>query len=137
MNQQIPEPQMGSPILTRVKEGMTVVDHNGDKIGEVVTVYFGSVGEGTIEEATGPADSTTPPNWHEGTIVDMIANIFDDDDDDPGREIMEERLAREGFFKVNSTGLFSSDWYVTPDQVEAVREDLVKLNTNKDSLLKD
>ncbi|RPI82988.1 MAG: hypothetical protein EHM41_17035 [Chloroflexi bacterium] len=137
MNQQIPDPEMVSPILTRVKEGMTVVDQNGDKIGEVETVVFGSVGEGTIGEATGPADSTTPPNWHEGTIVDMMAKIFDDDDDDAGREIMEERLAREGFFKVNSTGLFSSDWYVTPDQVEAISEDLVQLNTGKDSLLKD
>ncbi|MEQ8675171.1 MAG: hypothetical protein RLP44_20710 [Aggregatilineales bacterium] len=115
--------------LTNIREDMTVVDKNNDKIGKVETVYFGD------EDPTKPGAETSTRNadtMKEGTWVTEIAEALYGNDRMP--EELRARFARYGYIKIDR-GLFSGDRYAVLDSVTAVSDDTVHLDIDKDELL--
>jgi hypothetical protein len=119
-------------ILNQVHEGMDVYTYDDKHIGEVEAIYFGSVSE--QEHALGTGSPTTDdPSMRDRSWMDEVADVFRTDE---VPEEMRERLQRQGFIRINSTGLFASDRYATPEQIAAVRDDRVILKSERDNLLK-
>lgn len=122
-------------ILNTIHEGMVVYDNADDRIGEVDFVHFGAASEtqqqlGTGPASPGPADS---PQMRDDTFVDMIADAFDNRD--VPRELR-RKLLQEGYVRLDADGLFAADRFITPDQIDAVREDDLRLNVSRDQLIK-
>ena len=119
-------------ILNQVHEGMDVYTSDDKHIGEVESIYFGSVSEEEHEMGTG-SPTADDPSMRDRSWMDEVADVFRTDD---VPEEMRERLQRQGFIRINSTGLFASDRYATPEQIAAVRDDRVILKSERDNLLK-
>jgi hypothetical protein len=51
-------------------------------------------------------------------------------------ETLRERLLRQGFLRIDSTGLFAADRYVMPDQIADVSEGRITLRVTRDELIK-
>jgi hypothetical protein len=128
----LPDDRQQDSILMRIHEGMDVYNHDDERIGKVESIFFGSVSE--QEDMTG-AGAATPDNveMRDHSWFDALANVFDDDDI---HNELREQLQRKGFIRIDSSGLFSSDRYATPDQIAAVHEDRVILRTDKEGLIK-
>lgn len=133
-------PQMRNPKLSEVQKGMKVFDINHREIGTVEDLFIGETGQNDLEEATGPASThddlrpggqfvDTTPNFAFGGGVNPTAAGDED-------RTIEDRLNWEGYIRISMAGLFSSDRYALPDQIEAVRDNEVLLNVTKENLLK-
>ncbi len=124
--------------LTKVREGMKVYDRNGKDIGKVDRVYMGSVSEKQDEYGEGASTPSSPGSGTaapaRGTIVGNVARAFGDDEELP--DVLQKRLLREGFVRVEGGGLLGADRYVTPDQIVSVSGDRVDLRVAKDELIK-
>jgi len=114
-------------MLTRIKEGMKVLDRSGDKIGDVDYVYFGDDNPATPEVEAATTSDREP---REETLVDVVAEAFTTDD---MPKELRERLKLHGFIKV-STGMLRSDRYAMPEQIASVAGDEVHLNVALDDL---
>ena len=114
--------------LTNIREDMTVVDKDNNKIGKVADVHFGD------EDPTKPGAETNTPNTDkvqpESWVMDIAEALYGND---TMPEELKARFARYGYIKVDR-GLFSSDRYATLDSVTAVNEDTVHLGIDKDEL---
>lgn len=127
---------MGSNLLKQVHEGMKVYDREGREIGTVERIYLGDQSEVEDRLGTGPATPSTPgPVPGEGTWVNAIGEGLSDDDDIP--EVIRARLLTSGFFEVDTSGIFSSDRYVMPEQIASVDRDRVQLSVREDELIED
>ena len=133
MSQQPFEQQPRSRILTQIYEGMTVYDRAGDKIGTVEHVYFGAANEEAEERGSGPV-TASPPGEHESSLIEDFAKAIAPTDQVP--EPLRQRLLRQGFIRIDSTGLFAADRYVMPDQIADVSEDRITLRVTRDELIK-
>jgi hypothetical protein len=133
MSQQPFEEGQGSRILTQAYEGMDVYDRTGDKIGTVEYVYLGAVGEDADTYGAGPA-TASGPGRRESSLIQDFAKVFSAGDD--MREALRERLRRQGFIRIDSTGLFAADRYVTPDQIADISGDRITLRVTRDELIK-
>lgn len=114
--------------LTRIREGMTVVDNHNDKIGKVDFVQFGD------EDPSRPGAETESANTdreYKETWVQEIAEALSGEDMMP--EELQARFARYGYIKIDK-GFFSSDRYAVLDSVTAVDGDTVRLGIPKDEL---
>ena len=119
-------------ILNEVHEGMRVIDRDGEEIGTVRRVFLGAVSDEMHERGKGPA--TAPdPEIRDDSLFDNLAEAFSADD--PLPEALRGQLLRQGFIRIDSAGLFASDRYATPDQIETVSDDIVRLNLAKDDLI--
>lgn len=119
-------------ILNEVKEGMRVHDRDDNDIGTVRQVFLGAVSDKPYERGGGPA--TTPdPGWRDDSLIDNFAEALSPDD--PLPEALRGRLLRQGFIRIDTAGLFASDRYATPEQIESVSEDIVRLSLMKDELI--
>lgn len=119
-------------ILNQVHEEMRVYDSNGDEIGKVRKVFLGAVSDEMHERGKGPA--TAPdPEMRDDSLFDNLAEAFSADD--PLPEALRGQLLRQGFIRIDTAGLFASDRYATPDQIESVSDDTVRLNLTKDELI--
>jgi hypothetical protein len=123
-----------SPVLMRIREDMDVFDRDGEKIGEVEDIYFGSVGEAADDFGQGPASTNAPRDPLEGSWLDNLAEAFAGEDDMP--ETLRDRLLRSGFIRIDGSGLFASDYYAMPEQIASVADDRVQLNVKRDDLIK-
>jgi hypothetical protein len=133
MSQQPFEQQHGNRILTQIYEGMTVYDRAGDKIGTVEHVYLGGVSE--EDDRRGGGSETAPsPGGGESSLIEDFARAIFPSDQLP--ETLRQRLLRQGFVRIDSTGLFAADRYVMPDQIADVSEDRVTLRVTRDELIK-
>lgn len=118
------EPWTGSNPLRDVREGMRVVDSTGSDVGTVREVRMAdpqavtTAGQGLGETQGGDVD---------------IANMFDRDSALPEQE--QARLAREGYLRVDTGGIFSGDRYVAAEEVGSVSGDAVHLTVPSDRLL--
>lgn len=119
-------------ILHQVYEGMNVYDSSGDEIGSVRKVFLGAVSDEMHERGMGPATAPDPA-MREDSLVDNLAEAFSAAD--PLPEAVRGQLLRQGFIRIDTAGLFESDRYATPDQIESVSEDTVRLNLRKDDLI--
>lgn len=116
--------------LTRIEEGMTVIDVNGDKVGTVEFVRFGD------EDYTQPGPETSEVYYateREDTFIDIVAQVFDPHEIDAMPKELQERMYRHGFLKVDP-GLFHRDRYVLLDNVNSVMDSEVHLSITKDEL---
>jgi hypothetical protein len=123
---------MGNTILNQVHEGMRVCDDKGDEIGTVRQVFLGSVSGDTDDRGGGPATGSTP-DMREESLIDNLADAFTADD--PLPEAVRGRLMREGFIRIDSSGLFASDRFALPDQITSVSDDCVRLSVKSDELI--
>lgn len=123
---------MSSAILSQVQEGMRVCDREGDEIGTVRQVFLGNVSDKTDERGGGPATASNP-DWREGTLIDNLAEGLSADETLP--ETLRERLLRQGYIRIGTSGLFASDRFALPDQIESVSHDCVRLHLKKDELI--
>lgn len=115
-------------ILMDITEGMDVYDSDGDKIGTVERVYFGS----EDREEPGPESTTAPdPATRGKTFVDVVADIFDPQDIP---EEVRERLLRRGFLHIDGGVIFDSDYFVLPNEIEGVTEEGVRLRVKEEEL---
>jgi hypothetical protein len=111
---------------------MRVCDNAGDEFGRVREVFLGAVSDKANERGVGPV--TAPEReWRDESLVDNIAEIFADD---PLPEVLRDRLLREGFIRIDTHGLFASDAFALPDQIESVSGDCVRLRLTRDELIK-
>ena len=109
-------------IINLVREGMTVVDAAGEKLGSVDHVKMGDPGAATVG-----ADRPAPG------LVDVFLGGGEPDVPEPFRS----RLLRLGYVKIDGTGWIDTDRYVTADLIGGVSGDTVRLTVDKEWLLSD
>lgn len=126
------EAELGSHILERVHEGMTVVDRENQELGKVVQVFMGATSERA--DARGEAAATAPDIdvREEDSIIENLAEAIAPVDEVP--EVLRARLLRHGFLRID-TGLFSGDLYAMPDQIARVTDDGVLLRVSGNELI--
>lgn len=120
-------------ILTAIREDMDVYGANGDHIGDVEYVYMGASSPVANDMGTGAA-TTDNTELRGDSLIDVVARAAFDDDDMP--EELRARLEHDGFIRIDSDGIFSSDRYVLPEQIATVANDRVTLTVNKADLIK-
>jgi hypothetical protein len=127
MQPQQHEVELGSKILTQVREDMAVFNSANQKIGTVEAVYLGTASEEDRELGTAPntADSPRQPG---DTFTRMLADIFNPNDIP---EEMAERLWYSGYIRVDAPGLFRADRFVTPEEINFVDRDGVHLKVRQ------
>jgi hypothetical protein len=132
MRSELGEPP-GNKTLQQVVEGMDVFDRHGDKIGKVERVFFGEVSSEENEYGKGSTTAAGADMPGERSWITDLAEVFAPDD---LPDTMQSRLLREGFIRLDASGLFASDRYVMPEQIASVSNDGVRLSVRRDDLLK-
>ena len=114
--------------IEMVREGMTVVDSTGEKVGKVEGLKMGDpeavTGQGNELQDTG--------------LLGNIAQAFAGDErepDVPGP--LRAQLLRSGYIKVDGGFLIETDRYVPADRIASVQGDTVHLTMPKDRLIKE
>jgi hypothetical protein len=110
-----------------------VYDRAGEKIGTVEHVYLGEVSNEVNKRGGGPVTAPSPGRGERSLIEDVATAIFPSDQ---VPETLRQRLLRQGFLRIDSTGLFAADRYVMPDQIADVSVDRVTLQVTRDELIK-
>jgi hypothetical protein len=114
--------------IEMVREGMTVIDSAGEKVGKVEGLKMGD-----------PEAATEQGNELQDTgLLGNIAEAFAGDErepDVPGP--LRARLLRSGYIKVDGGFLIETDRYVPADRIKSVEGDTVHLRVPKDQLLKE
>jgi len=114
--------------MERVREGMTVVDSAGEKIGKVEDFKMGDPGAAT-EQGNELGD---------GGLLGDVARAFGDEREPDVPGPMRASLLRTGYLKIDSPGfLIETDRYVPADRVASVAGDTVHLSVTKDMLIKE
>lgn len=107
-------------ILAKVKDGMDVIDVNGDKVGTVEFVRMAP--EGTrIEDPTPPIDDG-------GVLGDFTEAITGAEGE------VTTRMLQLGFVRIDASGWFTGRKYVEPEQIATVDADTVRLAIDKDDI---
>ena len=138
MNEPVFDQEMPDNFLTHIHEGMDVYDGEDRKVGTVNMVYFGAVNQEADERGLGPQSVSRSDDPNQGTTVAGFAFggvIPGSDDLGDVDEVLRNRMLREGFVKVDAAGLFSSDVFILPDQIESISDDAVHLRVPKDELI--
>lgn len=113
--------------LSAVREGMAVRDRTGAHIGTVDFVRLSDeAGDTPHPTASAEVDRSQAP---------FIAAVADAFTVDKVPEVLRQRLLRTGFLRLDADGLFASDRYIMPEQIEAV-DDEVRLAVGKDELIR-
>ncbi|MFN8376736.1 MAG: hypothetical protein U0694_28175 [Anaerolineae bacterium] len=105
-------------ILGLIREGMKVLDDRGKLIGLVSYVRAGD------EDYAEPSTEIFP-------VTDETQHYPYDDDELPDE--LESRLLHHGYIRIDG-GLFTSDRFAMPHQIEAVIGDQVELNVADEEL---
>lgn len=133
MTQQPYDRQESQQLLTRIYEGMTVYDPEGTKIGTVKEVYLGAVTPAADERGQGSA-TTSDLGSPETSLLEDFARAISPTE--PFPEELRQRLLREGFIRIDCSGIFAADRYAMSDQIAQVVDDQVTLRVTRDNLLK-
>ena len=114
--------------MSRIREGMRVVDAAGEEVGKVE--YF---------EMGNPEAATTAGQEMRSTgLVDVAAEAIVPGEDEPDvPEPLRTRLRRTGFLKIDGPGLFERDRYVSSERIRDVTNDQVHLAVRKEDLPKE
>ena len=105
-------------LITKVHEGMSVIDATGETIGTIETVQMGDPGAET------PRGEVWAPDVPFLGIEDLNAS-----------GPFARRLLRTGFIKVSRKGLFTHSVYVAADHIATVGEDEVRISIGPDKLV--
>lgn len=115
--------------LLTIKEGMKVIDGNGDEIGKVELVKYSD--EDPNRPGPETATSSNIPDRNVSWVDDVIRAL--DLDNDVPEEVM-KRFQREGFIRIDSNKLFGGDYYATLNEVANVTKDTIKLHTARENI---
>jgi hypothetical protein len=138
MDEPVFDQEMSDNILTHIHEGMDVYDGEDRKVGTVDVVYFGAVSQEADERGLGPQSVSRSDEPDGGTTIagSAFGGVIPRGDDlDNLEEVLRNRMLREGYVKVDTSGLFSSDVFVLPDQIESISSDAVHLRVAQDELI--
>ena len=115
--------------IEMIREGMTVVDSAGEKVGKVEGLKMGD--PGAVTEQGNELQDT-------GLLGD-IAEAFVGDEREPDVPApIRARLLRTGYIKIDSPGfLIETDRYVSAERIASVQGDTVHLRVPKDQLAKE
>jgi hypothetical protein len=113
-------------MLTNIREGMLVLDSNGDSVGTVEEIFLGT-GDDEAEAYT----TQTVVGPDDGGITPDIAETFGEGYEMP--DVMRRRLLNHGYIRID-TG-FGADRFAMADQVAGVSDDGVHLNVPGDELV--
>ena len=114
--------------MSRIHEGMRVVDAAGEEVGKVE--YF--------EMGNPEAATTAGQEMHSTGLVDVAAAAIVPGEDEPDvPEPLRTRLRRTGFIKIDGPGLFERDRYVSSERIRDVSNDQVHLAVRKEDLPKE
>lgn len=102
--------------MDQVREGMRVVDADGNELGTVETFKEGDPQAVTTEGQVRDRD---------GSLVDNLVSVFAGDGGVPQER--GERLVRLGYVKIDNKGIFTGDRYVAADQLDRVADDTLWL----------
>jgi hypothetical protein len=111
--------------INMVREGMQVVDSQGEKVGKVAYVKIGDP-----ETATTQGNEMSSPD----TIGTAIAQPINSDEPKVAGGVR-NTLVRKGFIKIKTGGLFTKNRYVDSECVASVSDDTVLLNVPKDETI--
>lgn len=114
----------GAGAISAVREGMRVVDAQGEDVGTVAEVRMSDPGSVTAQGQGGGGDGGLV-----GAVVDAVAG----GDGLPQQE--QERLARLGYVRIDARGIFAGDRYAAGDEVAGVTGESVQLSVPKDRLV--
>jgi len=128
------DPMKTQLVLKNIHKGMAVYDSANKKFGKVRDYYFGASSDEMRPHGAGAATAPDPSLRDDSLIEDVAEAIVDGTDDLP--EELRQRLINEGFIRIETDGLFSSDRFAIADEIEQVVEDSVYLNVPRDALLK-
>lgn len=123
-------------ILTHIKEGMDVYDNQDHKVGTVDYVYMGQIGEDEDRFGTGAVTTSgaeMPEN--DSPLVNFAFGGAVSPSEQVEHDLLRARLLREGYIRVDTSGLFNHERYVTRDQVVGVEGEKVLLSVSKDDLI--
>ncbi|MDD9206062.1 hypothetical protein PU560_06200 [Georgenia sp. 10Sc9-8] len=115
-------PGGGDGPMSKVRDGMTVVDSTGEEVGTVAAVQMGDPQAVTTE---GQA-----PDESQG-LLERMGEAFDASQGLPPQAA--DQLRRTGYVKIDSKGI-ASDVYASAEQVSDVSGDTVRLATERDQL---
>lgn len=116
-------------LLAQIKQGMTVLDADGDTVGTVDFVKMADLNDpdgtrGRREDGVGFPDVILDTNDDDDDLLDALGVTEDD---------VTERMRRSGYVKIDTAGLFADDTYVVPRQIASVDEH-VHLNERKENI---
>lgn len=112
----------GSAHLAHIREGMTVIDANGDEVGKVSYVKMGDP----------EAMSTMGEEMDTGG--GFLGGFLGDDNEPDVPDPFRSELIRDGFVKVDTKGFFGSDRYLPSNTIGTVSSDTVTLTVTRDSI---
>jgi hypothetical protein len=112
--------------LARIQERMLVLDSNGDSVGTVKEVYFGTSSDEakayTTQTIVGPDGGGIAPD-----VADPLGTGHELPD------MLRRRLLTHGYIRID-TGI-GDDYFATADQITGVANDEVRLNAPKQELI--
>lgn len=116
--------------LLQIKEGMTIVDNMGEKVGTVDKIQYSDENP----DHPGPETATAKNSNLSGrdSWVDDLAHVFSTEKDIPHE--LKARFLHEGYIRIDASGIFSGERYVTLNQVKDVTKEQVVLNIVKDEV---
>jgi hypothetical protein len=114
--------------IEMVREGMTVVDSTGEKVGKVEGLKMGDPGAAT--EAGNELQDT-------GLLGDIAEALVGDEREPDVPGPLRARLLQSGYIKVDGGFLIETDRYVPADRIASVGGDTVHLKVPKDQLIKE
>lgn len=141
--------------ITQVREGMRVLDAQGDEIGKVDSVRMGdpaaasapgeemATGGDVVDDAvpavgaTGGSGAAGSPGGAgaAGALTGVGDSLFGGGPDLP--ESLREDLLRVGFIRIDGKGWIDTDRFARADQIADVSGDTVRLSVGKDALSED
>jgi hypothetical protein len=105
-------------VMAQIREGMDVVDAQGEKVGTVDEVRMSDPEAATLGgESVGDRDAG-------------LFGLFDLGDDNR----VTDRMLQRGYLKIDGAGLFEGDKYVLSDDVASVEGGVVRLRDRKDNI---
>ncbi|WP_265515470.1 hypothetical protein [Nitratireductor luteus] len=118
-------------VLSRIHDGMRIIDATGEEIGTVETVHMP---EGDLSNPQAETLTAGPnPGQFASTLTASLARAFTTDH---VPEVLQKRLLREGFVRVDVDGLLAADRYVLPEQIDSVAGDAVHLTASLEELIR-
>jgi len=108
--------------IKEIREGMRVLDANGDEVGTVEDLKMGS-----SDAATAQGQTTEDTD---GLVEDLATGLVGE-----GSELSDEqreRLLRLGYIKVDRKGVLKGHLYVAGDDIQRVSDDSVHLTFTPD-----
>lgn len=122
--------QQDDDLLTLIREGMAVDDHEGKRVGVVEFVKF------TDKNSSMPSVETVGVANYGGyerrSVIRDIRDGLVADDDLPDN--LRSRLMREGYIRIDG-GFLSPDRVATLNQIADVSDESVTLSVSRDELI--